>query len=281
MVRTVGLRANVSREKGIELVGDIIRWLEARGCRVLLDESGLLKSWPDEMIRRLDCLMVLGGDGTLLSSARIVAPHGVPIFGINLGRLGFLTEVDIPDVYDALQKLLDGRFSIEERMMLQADLVREGKKVVSMIGLNDAVITKGALARLITLETCVNDEHFVTYPADGLIISSPTGSTAYSLSAGGPLVVPQLDVMLITPICPHTLWARPLVISPEAVVKVTLLSRQSEVMLTVDGQEGVHVEYLDSVMVRRAPYRARFLKLTERTFFNILREKLKEGDPVV
>ena len=222
--------------------------------------------------------MVLGGDGTLLNSARLAAPSAVPVFGVNMGRLGFLTEVDMPQLYKALELLLAGEYFIEERMMLEASVIRDGKAFQPLTGLNDAVITKGAFARLIMLDTMVDGRHFNTYHADGVIIATPTGSTAYSLSAGGPLVVPDLDLLLFTPICPHALWARPLVISPHSKVQVTLRSSQGEVMLTVDGQLGMHLQHGDTVRVKRSRNRARFIKLNNQTFFDILREKFKEGD---
>lgn len=231
-----------------------------------------------EMVQRADCLIVLGGDGTLLYSARLAAPYGVPIFGINLGHLGFLTEVDIPNLQEALASLLAGNFTVEERMMLEAGVVGENCVYKPMTALNDAVITKGAFARLIALDILVDGQRYSTFHADGVIISTPTGSTAYSLSAGGPLVVPSLELMVITPICPHALWGRPLVIAPDSAVSVTLLSRQGEVMLTMDGQHGISLQQGDTVRVRKTAHSARFIKLSNRTFFDILKEKLQEGD---
>ncbi|MEW5953034.1 MAG: NAD(+)/NADH kinase [Bacillota bacterium] len=285
MLKTIGLVANLDKP-GVEyLIRDIARWLEDRGCQALLDERTALATnlenlgHPrEQLIAGSDCIMVLGGDGTLLGCARMVASSGVPIAGVNLGRLGFLTEVDMHELYPALERMLAGKCIIEERMMLTAWVYRHGQEVKEISGLNDIVISKGAFARLIVLKTVVNREVVGDYPADGLIIATPTGSTAYSLSAGGPLVVPNLDLMLVTPICPHTLWARPLVISADSIVEVTLLSRQGEVMLTVDGQYGVRLRTGDRVRVQRAPYKAKFLKLTSRNFFNILWSKLKEGD---
>lgn len=284
-MKTIGIWVNMEKQQVVELTAEIVQWLKSRKCNVLLEHRAALKLSMDtpgvnfhELNRQADCLMVLGGDGTLLNCARMTAPYGTPLFGINLGHLGFLTETELPDLFTSLEKLLENRYSVEERMMLQARVIRNKKTVEKTIALNDVVITKSGFARIITLETLVDNHFFTTYPADGLIISSPTGSTAYSLSAGGPLVAPNLDLMIITPICPHALWARPLVISPDSEVKVTLLSDQREVMLTVDGQHGFKLRQGDSVMVSRAPYRAKFLKLTDRSFFSILRQKLKQGD---
>ncbi|MCF8009723.1 MAG: NAD(+)/NADH kinase [Clostridiales bacterium] len=284
-MKTVGIWANIEKKEVAQLLLDIIYWLESRDCDVLLNNEAALclnmKSSGDnfqELSEKVDCLMVLGGDGTLLNCARKTAQFGTPLFGVNLGRLGFLTETDLPDLYQALDNLLRGKYKIEERMMLQASIVRNESIVKETYALNDVVITKGGFARIIFLETLVDGELFTTYPADGIIIASPTGSTAYSLSAGGPLVVPGLNLMIVTPICPHVLWARPLVVSMENELKVTLLSSQPEVMLTLDGQQGIKLNQGDSVIVKAAPYRAKFLKLTERSFLNIVRQKLQQGE---
>jgi NAD+ kinase len=284
-LKVIGLLSNLGRERIAGLIDEICAWFGNRGITLLLDEAGpysgnrpVTRCSRQEMVQRADCLIVLGGDGTLLYSARLAAPFGVPIFGVNLGRLGFLTEVEIPNLGDALECLLAGKYTVEERMMLEAKVIRGDRVYEPVTGLNDAVITKGAFARLIILDTVVDGQHFSTYHADGVIISTPTGSTAYSLSAGGPLVVPSLELMVITPICPHALWARPLVIASESEVRVTLLSRQGEVMLTMDGQHGMRLQYGDVVQVKKAVHSARFIKLNNRTFFDILREKLKEGD---
>lgn len=288
-MKTFGLKVNL-RKKGVALlVEQIVGWLTSRGCRVLMArEAAIALNWPalgypkEQLMASVDCLMVLGGDGTLLRSARESAPRGVPLLGINLGHLGFLTEIDLPDLLSGLEKLLAGQYFIEERMMLEARVVRAGHTVESSIGLNDAVITKGAFARLIHLETYVNDEFVSTYPADGLIVATPTGSTAYSLSAGGPLVTPELELMMVTPICPHSLWSRPLVISGQSQVRVVVRSKNEEIMLTVDGQHGYSLKENDTVLVHPSVYRARFVRLRPHSFFYLLRQKLREdkgGDP--
>lgn len=282
-MKTIGLIININKKGVVGLVRDIVRWLEDKGCTVLIDEetaAGIgfpqLGVKLDRLVERAECIIVFGGDGTLLRTTRIAAASGKPIAGVNLGHLGFLTEIDIPEVMSALEKLLAGQYHIEERMMLEALVYREGRVVERSFGLNDAVISNGAFARLLYLETYVNDEYVHTYPADGLIIATPTGSTAYSLSAGGPLVTPDMNLMLITPICPHSLWARPLVVAPESVIKVIVLSRQEEVMLTMDGQHGFRLMQHDQVLLRQAPQRAKLLRLKGRGFFALLRQKLKE-----
>lgn len=280
----LGLVINMDKENVFNLARDIIDWLEKKGCQVFLNykECQVLGRedlcYPrGEFCENVDCILVLGGDGTLLNTARILAPSGIPLFGVNFGQLGFLTEVEIADVVPSLEKLLAGQFTIEERMMLEAAVSRDGQIINKYICLNDVVITKGAFSRLIYLETFINGEYVETYPADGLIVSTPTGSTAYSLSAGGPLVEPNLELMLITPICPHTLYARPMVVSSEEEIKVHLISNQGEVMLTLDGQHGISIKQGDEIIVKKSTCKARLLKLRQRTFFKVVREKMKEG----
>jgi len=283
-MNSIGIIINLDKSRVLNITEEIVNWLKQHGKKVMVTEAGsegishgITTCSERELVESADCIIVLGGDGTLLGSARTVAERGTPLFGVNLGQLGFLTEIEMPDLIPALQKLISGRFEIEERMMIEASVVREGRQVRKFYGLNDAVITKGAFARLIRLKTYVDNEYAEVYPADGLIIATPTGSTAYSLSAGGPLVVPNLELMIITPICPHTLYARPIVIDSGAVVKVVLEDTQAEVMLTMDGQSGIQLKPYDEVIVRKAPFYARFMKLNQRGFYEILRKKLKEG----
>lgn len=282
-MQTFGLVVNLEKESVRELADLIVNWLEEKGRTVLMNEDtanqlnlSRIGVPQARLVERAECMMVLGGDGTILRTARKVASAGTPIFGINFGHLGFLTEIDVPDILPAMEKLLSGQYHIDERMMLEARVFRKGELVGHAVSLNDAVITKGAFARLILLETYLNEEYASTYPADGLIIASPTGSTAYSLSAGGPLVTPDLELMLITPICPHTLWARPMVVAPDSVVKVILRSPLAEVMLTMDGQHGFSLKQGDMVVINRAPHKAKFLRLKGRSFLELLRKKLKE-----
>jgi len=284
-LNTIGLLSNLTSEKIINLVSDIDNWLSSRGISLLIDdETARLVGRPVvgrtrlDLVSQVQCLMVLGGDGTLLHGARLAAPLDVPIFGVNLGHLGFLTEVAVPNLYESMECLLAGKYRLEERMMLQASVVRNGHTYEPIVGLNDAVITKGAFARMIMFDTMVDGQLFNTYHADGVIISTPTGSTAYSLSAGGPIVSPNLELMVVTPICPHALWARPLVIAADSEVEVLLHSELGEVMLTIDGQHGMRLRLGDMITVRKANYRAKFIRLNNQTFFDILKEKLKEGE---
>ncbi|KJS17448.1 MAG: inorganic polyphosphate kinase [Peptococcaceae bacterium BRH_c4b] len=284
-MNAVGIVVNTGKEKVSGLIEIIIKWLHNNGVRVMMNrEASQLLDKPEfyrpmeEITESCGCILVLGGDGTMLNTARVAAPSGIPLLGINLGRLGFLSELDIPDIIPGLEKLVSGNYRIEERMMLKSQVIRQGRVMETAIALNDAVITKGAFARLIRLKTNIDGEHIGTYPADGIIVASPTGSTAYSLSAGGPVVTPEMELMLITPICPHSLWARPLVISSRSGVEVELLSDNAEVMLTMDGQHAFRLEKNDAVLITRAPRTARFIRLNKRSFYSILHSKLNEGD---
>nr|WP_066637544.1 NAD(+)/NADH kinase [Desulfolucanica intricata] len=284
-MKTFGLAVNLSKKSVVTLVEKIINWLESQNCSILIKPDAAkvigrpeLGCTSTDIAKSSECLIAFGGDGTLLQTTRLAAPYGVPVLGVNLGHLGFLTEIDIPDIITSLERLLAGQYNIEERMMLEAGVLREGEVMTRIVGLNDAVITKGAFARLILLDTYVNSDFVGTYPADGLIIASPTGSTAYSLSAGGPLVTPDLEVMILTPICPHTLTSRPMVISAQNTVRVVIPRNQGEVMLTMDGQHGYQLLKNDEVLINKAPYNAKFLKIKGVSFFDVLREKLEEGE---
>ena len=229
-----------------------------------------------KMYKESDFIIVLGGDGTLLSVARRVGWYETPILGINLGRLGFLTEVELNDLYCALEKIFSGNYNIEKRMMLEAAIVSNNVQVDTFYALNDVVITKGAFARIVRLKAYVDDNYLDTYPADGLIIASPTGSTAYSLSAGGPIVNPQNSLLVITPISPHTLHARSIIVSENEKIRVEMDGNYNEIVLTVDGQQGYKLKEGDTVIISKADFHAHFLKVNDRTFYDVLRMKLSE-----
>jgi NAD+ kinase len=233
----------------------------------------------DEIPLHADMVVVLGGDGTLISTARIIGARDIPILGVNLGSLGFLTEIALDELYPALDKCLQGEYRVSERLMLHASVERDGVEIASHLVLNDVVINKGALARIVDLKTTVNDYDVTTFKADGLIISTPTGSTGYSLSAGGPIITPSMDCIVITPICPHTLTNRPLVIDAAAVVSVTVKSLDDEdIYLTLDGQVGVELKSGDMIHICRAEHNARLIMSEERDYFAVLRTKLKWGE---
>jgi NAD+ kinase len=223
-------------------------------------------------------LIVLGGDGTLLSAARVVGTTGKPILGVNLGALGFLTAIALEELYPVLEKIFSYDFDYDERMMLVAHVHRLGERVANYTVLNDVVINKGALARIIDIETTVGEMYLSTFKADGLIISTPTGSTGYSLSAQGPIVYPMLRSILITPICPHTLTNRPLVIPEDLVVRAELRSKEADVFLTLDGQVGFGLREGDVVEVKKADAPLRFFRSPYKDYFAVLRTKLKWGE---
>lgn len=260
-------------------------WLESRGKKVHIDaETAAAIKMPgcerEEMPALVEMIIVLGGDGTLLSAARLVADAGtaVPIFGVNLGSLGFMAEVSLDELYGNLEKAIAGRLATEDRMMLTASVVRGDKRVASYRVLNDAVINKGALARMMELKVSVNDGHLTTFRADGLIVATPTGSTAYSLSAGGPIIHPTIQCFVLTPICPHTLSNRPIALPDNVVVTVRLTSPSEDVSLTLDGQIGFPLEPGDVVGIRKSRFKLKLIKHPSKSYYEILRTKLKWGN---
>jgi NAD+ kinase len=232
----------------------------------------------EEIPKHVEMVIVLGGDGTLLSVARQVWNRKLPILGVNLGGLGFLTEIALEELYPVLEKILKGDFQTNEREVLHASVVRKGQKIADYIILNDAVVNKGALARIIDLETTIDGEYLATFQSDGLIISTPTGSTAYNLSAGGPIVFPSLHTIIITPICPHTLTNRPIILPDDLMIRTMLKSKNQEVFLTLDGQLGFPLEFEDVVEVKKAEGCILLIKSPYRQYFELLRQKLKWGE---
>jgi NAD+ kinase len=283
--RNIGIISRPRRSNLSEVVPPLLEWLEARGIHVAYDqETASSLADPSEGRSReqvaaaSDLLLVLGGDGTLLAAARVAAPRGIPILPINMGSLGFLTSFMLEELYPALDDILAGRLTISERVMLHAELQRGDKILDKQTVLNEVVINKGALARMIELELSI-DQHFVCrYRADGLIVASPTGSTAYSLSAGGPIVHPSVESFIITPICPHTLSDRPVVVGDTSVIEVKLSAGTESVFLTLDGQKGIPLQATDRVRVTRAQQLLKLIQTPNKSYFEILRNKLKWGE---
>ncbi len=284
-MKRVGLVAKPDAAQAQSVILRLVEWFGSRGMTVVLEKetAGLVPSASVPAARKsdlpgqVDLLIVLGGDGTLLSMARAVGDLGVPILGVNLGGLGFLTATTLDEMLPALERLLSGGMEIEERMMLNASLRRGGQVVGQYIALNDVVITKSAMSRIIDLSVSVGGRHAISYRADGLIISTPTGSTAYNLSAGGPILFPTMDAVVLTPIAPHTLSNRPIAVPGAQRIEVALLVEQ-DVMLTMDGQVGVPLRERDVVEVQKAAARIRLVRFPQKDFFSVLRTKLKWGE---
>ena len=264
---------------------DLINWLEENKCLPLVEADlahliGYSKGMAEAEIReQAELVVVLGGDGTLISVARLFSGKEIPIVGVNLGSLGFLTEVTVDELYPTLERCLEGNPRVSERMMLDVTVFRDGKEIEKTCVLNDMVINKGALARIVDLETKVNRHFLTTYKADGLIVSTPTGSTGYSMSAGGPIIHPLMSCIVITPICPHTLTNRPIVVTDESIICITIASSFDEkVYLTLDGQVGFKLMQGDSIEVRKALKTTALVMSKDRDYFEILRTKLKWGE---
>jgi NAD+ kinase len=267
------------------VVPPLLEWLKERGIRTIYDEetasslddtsNGLSR---ERVAAESEILLVLGGDGTLLAAARLAAPNGVPILPINMGSLGFLTSFTLEELYPALEETLAGRSSVSERVMLHVDLERAGKVIEHQRVLNEAVINKGALARMIEVELLIEKEFVCRYRADGLIVATPTGSTAYSLSAGGPIVHPTVESFIITPICPHTLTDRPVVVRDSCCIDMKLSGDTESVFLTLDGQKGIPLQASDCVRITRAKEALKLIQPPRKSYFEILRNKLKWGE---
>lgn len=284
-MKQVAIFAKVHDPRCQGVASELVTWLEERKCQPLVDTHlarhvGYARGLTEKQIRdRAELVVVLGGDGTLISVARLFSNRQVPIVGVNLGSLGFLTEITVEQLYPVLEQCLADSHRITERMMLDVTVTRGDQEISRCQVLNDAVINKGALARIIELEARVNDDFLTTFKADGLIISTPTGSTGYSLSAGGPIVQPLMKCVLITPICPHTLTNRPIVISYQSIVTITVKSSFDEmVYLTLDGQVGVELQEGDCIEIRRAETTTALVTSPEKDYFAILRAKLKWGE---
>jgi NAD+ kinase len=255
---------------------EVRAWAERRGLTVL-GEDALAEHIARGGCAGVDLLVVLGGDGTLLSAVRALDGCEVPVLGVNLGRLGFLTEIALDELYPTLERVLAGEVLTEPRTMLTCGVERGGRAVATYRVLNDVVLNNGALARISDYTVRVDGRRVSTYRSDGFIVATPTGSTAYNLSAGGPIVSPALPALVLTPICPHTLTHRPILVPDTAPVEICLESKNGEVYLTLDGQQGVELEEGDVVRVAKAPRRVLLVRSPERDFFQVLRSKLHWG----
>lgn len=284
-MRSIGIISKPKQEQIRQIVPALLEWLKQRQIAALCDQETADCIGPlcptlsrEELATRADMLLVLGGDGTLLAVARAAGDRDVPILPVNLGSLGFLTSVKLEELYSVLEEVVAGQHRISERIQLDTEVIRAGKLLERNRALNDAVLSKATLARIIDMQLSIDGRYVCSYRADGLIISTPTGSTAYSLSAGGPIVYPVVDAFLITPICPHSLTNRPLVIPDSMILELGFQADDDEAYLTLDGQTGVKLQNGDRVMIRKATTRLKLVRPLRKTYFEILRNKLKWGE---
>lgn len=280
----IGIIPNTSKDNELKVTRSIVEWFLDKAVDVLLEneiaerlECQSCGCDIDTLYSSCDVVIVLGGDGTILNIARQSSRYDVPLFGINLGHLGFLAEAEINDMYAALGKIVLGEYFIEKRMMLEAYVKENNKQIERFVALNDIGITKGTFSRIISYSVFINDSFVDLYSADGIVISTPTGSTAYSLSAGGPIVSPDVNVIIITPICPHTLYSRSIVVSGKDEVRVEICDNNTEVMLTVDGQHGYLLKPGETVTIKSSSCITKLVKLKQQSFFDVLRRKMSEG----
>jgi len=284
-MKRIGIVAKSKQgEQTLGIVGSLIQWLTARNLQPVLEaEIGRKLDYPTylpiaDLSGDAEMLIVLGGDGTLLSVARTIGTREVPILGVNLGGLGFLTEVALEEMYPALERILQGDYRIDRRMMLKARIYRDEQCIAEQSVFNDVVFNKSALARISALEVNVDGTYLTTFQSDGLIVSTPTGSTAYSLSAGGPIIYPSLHSILLTPICPHTLTNRPIILPVDSTIQVRLRSKHRDVFLTLDGQIGLAFQENDVATVERSEHTVPMIQSPFKCYFEVLRTKLKWGE---
>jgi len=283
-MKRIGIIAK-KRIEAVDLIRNVVNYLAMQGCELFIDQnlpiidSRCRQIRPDLMSSQVELIIVFGGDGTLLSAARLEHIEEVPVLAVNLGSLGFITEISADEITVVLENILSGDYVLDRRMMLEVMLIKNGNENGAIFrALNDVVVNKGALARMMDLDTYINDSYLNRFKADGLIICTPTGSTGYSLSAGGPIVYPSLNLFSITPICPHTLTNRPLIISDDSLIRVELMSESEDVFITVDGQVGARMERLDRVIVQKSQKTLSLVKSPFRSYFEILKQKLKWGE---
>lgn len=287
--RRFGVMGNPKKEKVWELLPKLLSWFSEHGQQVYLSQElehaltremeGILPVSPAELVEQADLVLTLGGDGSILHAARVVGARGTPILGIRLGGLGFLAEVYLDEIYDRLHRLVEGRYNIEKRMTIAAGVTEEGD-VGHYVALNDFVFNRARPLRMLSIRVCVDGAYLNTYSADGLIISSPTGSTAYSLSVQGPIVVPHLDAMVINPISPHSLTARPVVVPANSTITVEMESGENDLLMSVDGQIEVALTTSSQVKITKGDDPINLVVWRERTFFDVLRRKMQwGGDP--
>jgi len=284
IIKTVGLVSKPNSPAAVEIVPRLLEWLHDRRIGVRLDEpsgvyaGGVAGISREEVPEGCDLIIVLGGDGTLLSAARAIGRREIPLFPVNLGGLGFLTAITVDELFLELERALRGEHRIAKRKLLTSEVERAGTVIASYDALNDAVLTKSSIARMIDLDTHVDEQFVCAYKADGLIISTPTGSTAYSLSAGGPIIFPSVPAICITPICPHMLTNRPVIVPETSVIRIISRGPDESVFLTIDGQVGSPMQEGDTLVCHSSHYSLHLVRPPRMMFFDVLRQKLKWGE---
>ena len=282
-IRTIGIVSKPNSPAAANIVPALIEWLRGRGMAVRIDEQTALYTGVSGLPRAevpegCDLVIVLGGDGTLLAAARAIGRRETPLFPVNVGSLGFLTAITIDELYPELERAFRGEHRIAKRKLLATEVVRDGEVVAAYEALNDAVLTKAAIARMIDLDAHVDEQFVCAYKADGLIVSTPTGSTAYSLSAGGPIIFPSVPAICITPICPHMLTNRPVLVPETSVIRIISRTPGESVFLTIDGQVGNPIREGDTLVCRSSDYALLLVRPPHMMFFDVLRQKLKWGE---
>ncbi len=288
-IRRVGIIVKPHQPEALQTVCGAVAWLAERGIalagtpslereRIEHQTGCAVESFPPEQLAaNVDLMIVLGGDGTMIATARMLGDCEVPVLGVNYGGLGYLAEFRIEELYTALESILAGNYRVDTRVMLAVELLRGKEEVTRNRVLNDVVINKSALARIIEIEAYLNGQFVNSFRADGLIVSTPTGSTAYNLSAGGPVIYPSMNAVVITPICPFTLSNRPIVVPDDAEIELCLKTEEEDVSLTLDGQVGFRLQYQDRVRIRKSRATFKLVQPMNRNYFEVLRDKLRWG----
>lgn len=289
VIRRVGVVVKPHQPDALRTICSLVKWLYDHSIKLVgthdlekervEHETGCMVETVavEELAAQVDLIIVLGGDGTMIATARMVGDREVPVLGINYGSLGYLAEFRMEEMFPALETILEGQYQIDSRVMLAAELFRADRQLMHSRVLNDVVINKSALARIIEIETSLNGQFVNSFRADGLIVSTPTGSTAYNLSAGGPVIYPSMNGVVITPICPFTLSNRPIVVPDDAVIELCLRTPNEEVALTLDGQVGVPLEVEDRVVIKKSRTSFNLVQPMNRNYFDVLRDKLRWG----
>ena len=282
-IKTVGVISKPNTQAAYALVPKLLKWLHDRGIAARIDEPTAVYGGGNGIPRAdvpegCDLVIVLGGDGTLLSAVRAIGRREIPLFPVNLGSLGFLTAISVDEVFPELERALRGEHRVALRKLLNTQVVRDGKTIATFDALNDAVLTKSDIARMIDLDVFVSEQLVCAYKADGLIISTPTGSTAYSLSAGGPIIFPSVPAICLPPICPHMLTNRPVIVPDTSIIRVISRGPDESVYLTIDGQVGLPIRQNDTLVCHSTQYTLHLIRPPRQMFFDVLRQKLKWGE---